>query len=128
MNNSKKTSQYSIVSVAAYEFIIAKNLSPEDAWKLAAEKNIKSVEGRKKGCTRAAFLGLCDHGHLKNITGSNSYESKNYNYAKFAAEIMKTDPTIPKRDSWLSVQNKFKTSASHQGQLDVVIGLLEFMV
>lgn len=127
MSHSKKISQYSIVSAAAYELMVTKNLSPENAWKLSAEKNIKSVESRKKGCPRAAFWGLCDHGHLKNINGSNTYESKNYNYAKFAAGILKKDPAIPKKEIWLNVQNKLKTSASHQGQLDVVIGLLKFI-
>ena len=128
MASIKKENKYAHVARAAYDLIIHKGFSDEEGWDIAAEKNIESLDSRKKGCPRAAFLGLCRGGHLKGISGSNSYVSKNYDYALYAAGEWKKDKNISKKEMWDKVQNKFKNTVRHQGQLDVVAGVLEFII
>ncbi len=122
-----KENQYSIVAKEAYLNIVQKGIPFEDAWESAAKKNIASESSRRKGCPRATFIGLCESGDLKGITGTNQSKSKNYAYAKFALSEWNRNKSIPKKEMWSRVQNKFETTVSHQGQLDIVLGLTDFL-
>ena len=120
-----KENQYSIVAREADLNIVQKGMSFEKAWNTATEKVIKSKSGRDKGCQRATFVGLCEAGNLKDISWTSESKSKNYAYAKFAVMEWNRNKNIPKKEMWSRVQNEFGTTASHQGQLDIVLGLIE---
>jgi len=120
-----KENQYSIVAREAYLNIVQKGMSFENAWNTATEKVITSKSGRDKGCPRATFIGLCESGNLKDIPLTNESKSKNYAYAKFAVIEWNRNKNIPKKEMWSRVQNEFGTTASHQGQLDIVLGFIE---
>lgn len=120
--------QYSYVAYDAYNYIIEKRMEPADAWDLAAEAIIKSESGRKKGCPRVTFIGLCNGGHLKNLSKADDINSKNYEYARYSIEVWKANPDMSRDDMWKKVQEKFNTTASHQGQLDVALGVREYWV
>ena len=122
-----KENQYSIVAREAYLNIIQNGMSFEKAWNIATEKVITSESGRNKGCPRARFIGLCESGNLKGIQGINESKSKNYAYARFAFMEWNIDKSISKKEMWSRVQNEFRTTASHQGQLDIILGLNEFL-
>jgi hypothetical protein len=120
-----KENQYSVVAQEAYQNIIQNRMSFENAWNTATEKVITSKSSRDKGCPRATFIGLCESGNLKDIPWTNESKSKNYAYAKFAVMEWNRNKNIPKKEMWSLVQNEFGTTASHQGQLDIVLGLFE---
>ena len=122
-----KENQYSKVAKEAYLNIVQKGMPFEKAWKAAAEKIITSESSRNKGCPRATFLGFCESGNLMSIPYINESKSKNYAYAKFAFSEWNRNKSITKKEMWKLVQNKFETAASHQGQLDIVLSLTEFL-
>jgi hypothetical protein len=122
-----KENQYSIVAREAYLNIVQKGLSFEKAWNAATVKYITSESSRNKGCPRATFMGLYESGNLKDIPGTNESKSKNYAYAKYAFSEWYRNKSITKKEMWKLVQNKFETAASPQRQLDIVLGLTEFL-
>jgi hypothetical protein len=122
-----KENQYSIVAREAYLNIVHKGMSFEKAWNTATEEVITSKSGRDKGCPRATFIGFCESGNLKDIPFTNENKSKNYAYAKFAFTEWNRNNGIAKKEMWSRVQNEFGTTASHQGQLDIVLGVTDFL-
>jgi hypothetical protein len=51
--------------------------SPTDAWdRAASELFVKSAAGRRKGCPRNTFLGLCEEGLIKGIPADTYTSSK----------------------------------------------------
>ena len=123
----KKGNQYTKVAREAYDSIVDKGIGFEEAWNTAAGKFITSPSGRIKGCPKAAFIGLCESGDLRGIVGTRQSNSKNYKYAKFASKEWKKDNGVSKKEMWNRVQRKFAVTASHQGQLDVIIGIYDFL-
>ncbi len=122
-----KENQFSKVAYKAYLYIIEQSMRNEEAWKNATEEIIKSKESREKGCPRKTFIGLCEAGLLKNITLTKESNSVNYKYAKFAIGEWQKSKDISKKEMWVEVQKKFKSNIQHNGQLDVVCGLWEFI-
>jgi hypothetical protein len=115
--------QYSRVAKLAYEKVIYEKMTFRDAWNAAANELLSSKTSVQKGCPKASFIGLCESGKLKRIPKTESKESINYQYVKFAIEKWKTEPTISKTEMWNLINLEFQKENSHQGQLDVLIGI-----
>ncbi|MEO7487074.1 MAG: hypothetical protein ABIU77_08220 [Ferruginibacter sp.] len=128
MNESKKENQYSRVAKEAYQHIVHRKMQIIDAWVAAAENNIASEESRKKGCPKSAFVGLCESGDLKDIKMLAQSDSINYKYVKFAISEWKKDAYISKAAMWSKIRKQFPGGAiDHQGQLDVLKGVWEYL-
>ena len=88
---------------------------------------IENSTTRVKGCPKSTFIGLCISGELKGINKTDESNSPNYKYAKCAIDILRKDENLSKVEVWSRVQEKMKTAVSHQGQLDVLLGLWDFI-
>ena len=124
----KNENQYSKVAKLAYENVVIQNFDFENAWYAAARTIVKSEESIKKGCPRATFVGICESGNLKGIPKTKTSDSLNYQYAKFAIQKWKANREISKSEMWNLVKIKFNKEISHQSQLDVVLGLWEYLI
>lgn len=126
MNNQNQT-QYFLVAKQAYSYVIQNRMDARDAWERAAQYVIKSQNSIEKGCPRAVFVGLCESGDLIGIPKTKQSDSPNYLYAKFAINEWKKG-TASKSEMWERVKIQFPNGAkNHQGQLDVVIGLWNYI-
>lgn len=81
---------------------------------------------QKKGCPRAAFIGLCEEGYVKGIKESQTkkYKScKNKRYATEAANflLLEKPQNISKAHLWMQV--KEPKPKNDNGQMDVVLAL-----
>ena len=111
-------------AVLATEIIAQdQTITPEHAWEIAIGKLTKSESTRNKGCPRATFLFLCQQGLVRGIPiGDYTKGSRNGQYAIEAIKIIRENPemTSNKTTLWKVVSNGER---SHNGQLDVVLGL-----
>lgn len=120
--------QYFRVARQAYWYVINESTPPIDGWQKAAREIITSNSTKDKACPRATFIGLCESGDLKSVAGIKQSKSHNYQYAKFAIQAWKKDNTISKMSMWNMIRQHFPDGAiNHQGQLDVVIGLWQYI-
>ena len=55
MNEIKKENQYANLARVAYDLIIHKGFSDEEGWDIAAEKNIESLDSRKRDALEPPF-------------------------------------------------------------------------
>jgi hypothetical protein len=124
----KVASQYSIIAKLAYDNIVNLNIDFEAAWYTAARQILTSESSIKKGCPRATFVGLCESGNLKGIPKTKTSDSLNYQYAKYAIQKWKENREISKPEMWNLVKKQFNKEISQQGQLDVVLGLWDYLV
>ncbi|MGR3752573.1 DUF6979 family protein [Edwardsiella anguillarum] len=100
-------------------------MPPAQAWD-------KAVVGKDKGCPRAAFLGLCEAGYLKDIpTGSYQKSgSKNARYATVAANyllahrIIANDVT-PSALWKVALTNEVNPPETYNSQMHIVLTLWE---
>ncbi|WAM46181.1 DUF6979 family protein [Edwardsiella piscicida] len=100
-------------------------MPPTQAWD-------KAVVGKKKGCPRAAFLGLCEMGYLKNIP-AGSYQkndSKNARYATVAANYLLAHRIIANditsRALWkVALEHEDNPQKKHNSQMHIVLTLWE---
>ncbi len=120
--------QFYKVASLAYDKIVDRKIDHEDAWYTAARKILTSESSINKGCPRATFVGLCESGNLKGIPKTKTSVSLNYQYAKFAIEKWKENKDISKPEMWNLVKQQFNKEISHQGQLDVVLGIWEYII
>lgn len=127
MLNRVNNNQFARVAKLAYQFIIINNLPYAEAWNRAAGKEIENTSSRIKGCPKETFIGLCESGILKKIPKTEISESRNYQYALFAISEWKKNKMISCADMWRKVYNHFGLAKNHQGQLDVVEGLWDFV-
>jgi hypothetical protein len=99
-------------------------LSPQSAWDAAIKEYSDSTESHKKGCPRAAYLGLCDAGVVKGIKPGSGDRSKNGAYAVSAHSLLLSDPTLAvnRKQLWTRVCPEAKYE---NGQMDVVVSLWE---
>jgi hypothetical protein len=127
MPNRENANQYARVAKLAYQLIVKNKLTAKEAWNKAAEEEIDNLSSRVKNCPRETFIGLCDSGKLKNISKKKISESRNYDYAVFAISEWKKDEFILKNDLWKKIYSHFGFAKNHQGQLDVLEGLWEYL-
>ncbi len=69
----------------------------DEAWDNATEEEIKSETTWNKGCPKAAFIGLCEEGFLKNITYTKESDGVNCEYAKVAINELQENEDISKK-------------------------------
>ncbi len=109
----------------AVKFISCKEVNdPRDAWELAASKIFDSYSSRCKGCPKSAFLGLCEEGIIKGISGGSYTTSmKNKSYAMKAAQLLKKDPSLASNENALWNKVTPNETKAYNQQMDVVITL-----
>jgi hypothetical protein len=98
--------------------------NPITRWDNAMEKLYPtSSAARKKGCPRAAFLGLCEEGLVKDIpTGHYTKSKDNKAYAVRAAGLLSEGAQHWSRSAlWQAVTKD--TLKQENGQMDVVLAL-----
>ena len=118
--------QYGRVAVEAARILIEDTvLMPVAAWDGAASKITASQSSRDKGCPRGAFLGLCEAGLLEGIDPSGG-ESGGLNgqYAVRSVKALRFNPSLQYDRVELWRQSCLDRRKAHNGQMDVVIGLL----
>lgn len=95
--------------------------APRDAWNAAATERIASLESRKKGCPRSAFLGLCEAGLVEGIpAGEYIGSKKNKQYAVDAVRLLVEDASLIND---LPTLWKRLTPKQHNQQMNVVAAL-----
>jgi len=100
------------------------NINPIARWENAMEKLYPtSLAARKKGCPRAAFLGLCEEGLVKGIPAGKYTKSKdNKAYAVLAAGLLMDATQRWSRSTlWKAVTKD--AVEQENGQMDVVLAL-----
>jgi hypothetical protein len=106
--------------------------SAEDAWRaVAAEMFADAPHGRAKTCPREAFLGLCQAGLIRGVSGSPSLQtgsSLNRAYAQVAVRFLAADPGLGragKAELWQRVMKEVggDPEKRHNQQMDVVLTL-----
>jgi hypothetical protein len=121
-----KMNIYGIASLMALEEI-QNNNSPEESWDIAIEQLTKSDTSRKKGCPKAAFLGLCEDGYIQGVNnGEYTNSTNNKEYAIKAVEILRREPNNPYKNItlWNQVLGELQLEQKkHNGQMDVVLDL-----
>jgi hypothetical protein len=101
-------------------------LDPETAWKRSADENLSHSEAmQKKTCPKNTFIGLCDAGLLKDITGENTCTSVQKKYAKRAVELLRGNEQLKenKTELWRQVLKSLGCNIDkhHDSQMDVVV-------
>jgi hypothetical protein len=100
------------------------NTNPITRWESAMERLYPtSSAARKKGCPRAAFLGLCEEGLVKGIPAGHYTKSKdNKAYAVLAARLLTEGTQHWSRSAlWQAVTKD--AVMQENGQMDVVLAL-----
>ncbi len=120
--------KYGRAAVDAVEsFHIGVSKSPGEAWSRAVDRVFpSSPSGRRKGCPRDAFLGLCEEGFVKGIPpGTYTRSVKNKGYAVDAVRLLRLDPTVAGDKMLLWQRVLRKRTIVHNDQMDVVTSLWE---
>ena len=101
--------------------------NPTEAWKMAAEICVPTLEGRKKGCPKGAFLGLCEEGRVIDVPSGSYTKSKlNKDYAVRAVRLLRSNPHLANdvTQLWGEVMpGGDNENKRHNQQMDVVIAL-----
>ena len=119
-------SSYGKVALVARRLLVEREgLDPREAWDDAARLIFPSSPScQKKGCPRAAFLGLCEEGLVKGVTrGTYTRSRKNKGYALKAVELLTEDPTLVQCKARLWERVVYPQSKAHNDQMDVVLAL-----
>jgi len=114
-------------AIRAVEFVRDRKCpSPEDAWKRAAAELFPDSESmRKKGCPRAAFLGLCEEGLVVGVDrGTYTRSQENKADVVKAAALLARDPALASRGS-MALWDRVLAGRTkrHNSQMDVVLAL-----
>jgi hypothetical protein len=120
--------KYGHAAVRAVELLKTKEIDiPVIAWNQAAIEIFgEGTSSQKKGCPRAAFIGLCEEGLVNGIQGGNNAlfsSSKNKQYAIRAVDLIKAEPDLANdvKKLWHRViEGETKV---HNSQMDVVVTL-----
>lgn len=101
--------------------------SPMEAWKMAVEIYLPTLEGRRKACPKGAFLGLCEEGRVQNVPFGNYTKSQlNKAYAVRAVGLLCSKPHFATDVTKLwgeLMRGGDDENKRHNGQMDVVIAL-----
>lgn len=120
--------KYGLAAVAATNLIAEGSVSDVcKAWERAVSQQFPGrVPAQRKGCPRAAYLGLCAEGFVRGIERGNYTRSVlNKRYAVDAVKLLRSDPSLAKNTQtlWRRVVNG--ASKVENSQIDVVIALWE---
>jgi hypothetical protein len=116
--------RYGEAAIMAAQQGPAFNPDPLARWESAMEKLYPtSSAARKKGCPRAAFLGLCEEGLVKGIpAGHYTKSSENKAYAvRAVALLLEGAQRWSKSALWKAVTTE--EVKQENGQIDVVLAL-----
>ncbi|WP_300603875.1 hypothetical protein [Niabella sp.] len=121
----KKTNPYGVAALcAACRLSNNKSSNPVAAWEEATLQLFGEGAAQKKGCPKAAFLGLCEEGLISGVPrGSYTNSSKNKRYAIRMVSWLKTHPALP-----VPVDEMWAYATEHSGirpngQTSVVVAL-----
>ena len=124
-------SNYGEVAIQAANLTSTTGVAPLEAWEAAAKRLLHTPDLRAKGCPKAAFLGLCAAGLVKNVAGGyydGALESPNAQYAVAAIKVIRLSGGISgmeEKSLWdraLKVA-KGKEGTVHNQQMSVVLSL-----
>ncbi|MDM5279059.1 hypothetical protein QUF95_16795 [Paenibacillus silvae] len=122
-------SKYVQAAINAVAYIHSKEiLNPVEAWYQATGELFgEGSWGQKKGCPRAAFLGLCEDGYVRGVK-RGKYNRKEYSlnkqYAVNTVNLFLENSSKVHEDSkmlWLKVTEGKKIKSNYQ--VDIVKGL-----
>jgi hypothetical protein len=119
--------KYGMVAVRATTLVRSgRHGSAPEAWSVAARETFPgSVAAQRKGCPRAAFLGLCEEGLVAGVpVGSYTQSKENKAYALAAVRLLEMDPALASDGPtalWRKVQKGEERTPNHQ--MDVVLSL-----
>ena len=116
---------YGKTALMAVELVLSQEVDdPREAWDIAVKKIFNSEYSWKKGCPKSTFLGLCEEGLIKGISGGNYTNStKNKSYALKALQILKEKPSLVTDEIALWNEVISGKNKSYNQQMDVVISL-----
>lgn len=122
--------QFGEVAILAVDICKNESVFPEAAWSMACNEIIASESSRKKGCPRAAFLGLSHAGLINGIgvSGeSNCMITKNRQYALTAIGILRDNPDLARdeKELWKRVMSNLGENDNKKPnhQMEIVISL-----
>lgn len=115
------------------ELALTHAVPPARAWENAVQilgaQGIGTASSRAKGCPKAAFVGLAEHGYVRGFTASSDKPlRKNARHALWAYHLYLADPSLldHKPTWWQAVVTESKISRENQGGvLDVVKALIQ---
>jgi hypothetical protein len=116
--------RYGVVAVKAVNNYQTNEITPRDAWELAAHEVFTSKSSRDKGCPRSAFLVLCEEGLVISIpSGKYCNAKENKIYVLKAVDLLKKSPTTKYDETtlWQAVMGDEKKK--YNQQMDVVLSL-----
>ena len=124
-------SSYGEVAVEAANLAITAGVAPLEAWEAAAKRLLHTPDLRNKGCPKAAFLGLCAAGLIKDVDGGyhdGALESPNAQYAVAAIKVIRLSGGISgmeEKSLWVRALKiaKGKEGTVHNQQMSVVLSL-----
>lgn len=117
-------SKYGTTAVAAAQLCQKQGLDPVAAWTRAVETHLPTQEGRKKGCPKSTFLGLCEEGLIKNVErGSYTRSRLNKEYALRALQLLNDNPARQWTSGTLWRAVMAGEEKRSNGQMEVVIAL-----
>ena len=120
---------YARTAVRAVERLWKKSLpavTPLAAWEEAVAGVTDSLHSQKEGCPRAAFLGLCEEGYIKDVPAGRYVfrgGQANKGYAVEAVKLLKEQGELAGEKMKLWRQASGGKCKNHQSQMDVVLGL-----
>jgi hypothetical protein len=117
--------KYGQAAIRAARRIQASGMPPADAWDEAVRSIFPNSEsGRKKGCPRAAFLGLCEEGIVQGVpVGRYTGSKKNKAYAVAAYRLLVEDPRLATNEGRLWCGAMQDIGIRPNEQMDVVLSL-----
>ena len=117
-------SAYGDAAVDAARLCQKQGLDPAAAWTTAVEKHLPTKEGRKKGCPKSTFLGLCEEGLIKEVpAGSYTSSRLNKGYALRALQLLNAHPVLASTSGTLWRAVMAGEEKRPNGQMEVVIAL-----
>ncbi|MVA97128.1 hypothetical protein GN330_07680 [Nitratireductor sp. CAU 1489] len=101
--------------------------SPREAWHAAVKMEYPTqTASQEKGCPRGAFIGLCEAGLVRGIEyAATGRQTKNGGYAVAAVESLRLNPALASDKSALWRQACPDQPKKENGQMDVVLTLLD---
>lgn len=114
------------------ELALTHTTTPLQAWEKAvqtlASQGVGTQSSRGKGCPKAAFVGLAEHGFVRGFAASSGKPlGENARHALCAYQLYVADPSLldSKKAWWQAVATQRKISRENQaGVLDVVGALI----
>lgn len=115
------------------ELALTHRTSPRQAWEAAVlkmtEQGLGTESSRAKGCPKAAFVGLAEHGYIRGFAASSDKPlGENARHALCVYDLYLADPTFLDRKPawWQAVAAERGISRKGQnGVLDVMAALIQ---